>query len=106
MSGSTNVCASAVGILARLSPWVMESTGVGPTGLRATSGAPFAGVRLGEVEQVRVADDRTVLVERLDGVGQSGLEQCRVGHFGVSPAAEAAVVVDRRAPRVARRGGF
>src|SRR5581483_6738369 len=84
----------------RLSPCVIESTGVGP--------ACFAALRAMasqlEVEAVRGADDRVVAVQRLDRVGEARLERERVGHLDVAPATEAAMVVDRDAPGVARSG--
>src|SRR5687768_6123345 len=84
----------------RLSACVIESTGVGP--------ACFAALRAMacqlEVEAIRVADDRGVAVQRLDRVGQACLELEWVSHLHVAPAAEAAMVVDRDAPGVARSG--
>ena len=60
-------------MLVRLSSCVIESTGVGPLeALRATS-APIA-ASLVEVEKVGVADDRRVVVQRLDRVGEADLE--------------------------------
>src|SRR3954447_26720389 len=86
----------------RLSPCVIESTGVGPACLFALRAMAC---QL-EVEAVGVADDRVVTVKRLDRVGEACLECERVGHLDVAPAAEAVVVVDRGAPGVSCGGCF
>src|SRR4051812_21749479 len=89
-------------MLVRLSLCLIASTGGGPLGvLRATS-APV----LVEVQQIRVADDRRVVVEQLNRVREPGLEVPRVGHLDVAPPTEALVVVDGRAPRVASRSSL
>src|SRR3954452_5687631 len=89
-------------MLVRFSSWVIESTGVGPLRtLRATSAPITAG--LVEVEKVGVADDRRIVVEGLDRLSDPDLEAVGVGHLDIAPTAEATVVVDRGAPRVACR---
>src|SRR4051794_26350387 len=84
----------------RLSPCLIESTGVGPAcfaALRAMSSQL-------EVEPIRVANDGVVAVQRLDRIGETRFERKRVGHLDVAPAAEPAMVVNRDAPGVPRGG--
>src|SRR4051794_12340645 len=84
----------------RLSPCVIESTGFGPACFFPL-GAMACQL---EVESVGITDDRRVAVERLDRVGEARLELDRFRHLNIAPAAKAAVVIDRDAPRVARGG--
>ena len=94
ISGATKSWASLVGRLARLSVWVMASTGVGPVGLGVRAGMGFSG-------SGRQADDGLVEVERVDG----GVENVRflrwVVNLDVAPASVLAGVVYRCAPLVA-----
>src|SRR5208282_1573374 len=86
----------------RLSLCLIASTGVGSLGLLRATSAPV----VIEVEQVWVANDRRIVIEQLYRLRESGLELQRVAHLDVAPAAEACVVVDRRAPGVSGRGGL
>src|SRR3954468_10370693 len=89
--------ASAVGRLSRVSRCSIASTGVGifgPFGLRTTCDLVI-------VEQIGIADDRVVGVERGDCLGQSVADTHHGGDLHVAPASEATVVVHCHAPLVA-----
>src|SRR4051812_47346565 len=101
ISGATNSRASAVGIFVRFSACLIASTGVGTAGVGCLGATGTPEVACGQVEQVRIADDREVSVERLDRVGETWLEQQWIGHLDITPTPEAAVVVHRHTPRIA-----
>src|SRR5688500_14875328 len=89
--------ASAVGRLTRVSRCSIASTGddsFGPFGLCTTCDLVI-------VEQIGIADNGVVGVQRGDGLGQSVADTQHGGDLHVAPASEAAVVVHSHAPLVA-----
>ena len=84
IAGSTNSCASAVGMLVRLSR-VLDRIDRGRA-LSVPSYAAGTRSRLIEVEQVGVADDRRVGVERVDRFGEAALELERGSSSRCSPS--------------------
>src|SRR5690349_5874227 len=91
---------SAVGRLARLSPCVIASTGVGPWALLLRAGiSVLAGSN-------REPDDGPVSVQVVDGCLEQGSGVRWVVDLDVAPAAELAPIVDCRAPLVASRVGL
>src|SRR3954468_7673397 len=86
--------ASAVGRLTRVSRCSIASTGVGsfgPFGLRTTCDLVI-------VEQIGIADDGIVGVQRVDGLRKTVADTQHGRDLHVAPASEAAVVVHCHAP--------